>query len=240
MVQKIIGKNSGWETDLKNKFHEIIEEIKIIFSKESYRFIDTSVPLFAYVILSIFTEKYTAFYCIVGLSLIILIVRLIGKQKITFILSGFGIVALFFFVDLLNQDNRAVLLPSIISGSIILISCLGSVLIGKPLAAYSSAITRRWPLDWYWHPNIKPAYRDVTLLWFFAFGGRSVFEIVAYNSAIIQYEWLKLIFGWPYTIIILVISYLVGSWRLQNLKGPSVEEFKQKKPSPWKGQQEGF
>ena len=46
--------------------------------------------------------------------------------------------------------------------------------------------------------------------------------------------------GWPATIILLIVSYLYGTWRLRNLGGPSVEEFKSGVEPPWEGQQRGF
>jgi hypothetical protein len=223
-----------------NKFREIAEEIKIVFSKDVYRFADSTLPLLIYLIFSFLIEKQTTYYLVLGLSVIVFILRLLHKQKFIFIFSSFGLVTLFFFINFLNQDTRSVLLPSIISGSVLLITCLGSILISKPIAAYSSAFTRKWPLEWYWHPHIKPAYRDVTLFWLFAFGGRFIFEIIAFKYTLLQFEWFKLIIGWPYTLLVLIISYMFGRWRLEKLKGPSIEEFQQNSPPPWQGQKHGF
>jgi len=39
---------------------------------------------------------------------------------------------------------------------------------------------------------------------------------------------------------LLVVSYLYGIWRLGNLEGPSVEEFKLGQEPPWEGQKRGF
>jgi hypothetical protein len=46
--------------------------------------------------------------------------------------------------------------------------------------------------------------------------------------------------GWPLTIVLLALSYIYGLWRLQHLKGPSVEEFKASAAPPWTGQRRGF
>jgi hypothetical protein len=46
--------------------------------------------------------------------------------------------------------------------------------------------------------------------------------------------------GWPATILLLAVSYLYGTWRLRNLEGPSVEEFREETEPPWEGQQRGF
>ena len=52
--------------------------------------------------------------------------------------------------------------------------------------------------------------------------------------------WATVLLGWPVTIVVLVISYLYGTWRLSTLGGPSVEEYRSQQPAPWKGQRKGF
>jgi hypothetical protein len=51
---------------------------------------------------------------------------------------------------------------------------------------------------------------------------------------------LNVILGWPATIVLLVLSYLYGTWRLQHLRGPSVEELAEGSGPPWEGQWRGF
>jgi hypothetical protein len=46
--------------------------------------------------------------------------------------------------------------------------------------------------------------------------------------------------GWPAIIVVLSISYIYGIWRLNNLGGPGVDEFKDNKEPPWDGQKKGF
>jgi hypothetical protein len=107
--------------------------------------------------------------------------------------------------------------------------------------AWTSYIARRWPLDWYWHPQVRPAYSEVTWLWVAFFGLRlllafSLFQREATGALAV----VQLVTGWPATIILLIISYLYGTWRLRNLGGPSVEEFKASAEPPWEGQRRGF
>jgi hypothetical protein len=40
--------------------------------------------------------------------------------------------------------------------------------------------------------------------------------------------------------MVLVASYIYGIWRLRQLGGPGVEEYKEDKKPPWKGQSRGF
>jgi UPF0716 family protein affecting phage T7 exclusion len=51
---------------------------------------------------------------------------------------------------------------------------------------------------------------------------------------------VNVVTGWPATLVLLIISYLYGTWRLRNLSGPSVQEFQTKAEPPWTGQRRGF
>jgi len=55
-----------------------------------------------------------------------------------------------------------------------------------------------------------------------------------------QLAWANTLLGWPVTILVLVISYIYGIWRLRKLGGPGVEEFTEGADPPWKGQTRGF
>jgi len=55
-----------------------------------------------------------------------------------------------------------------------------------------------------------------------------------------RFATFTLIGGWPTTVVLLVLSYLYGVWRLQQLQGPSVDEFESGAEPPWTGQRRGF
>ena len=132
-------------------------------------------------------------------------------------------------------------MPGFISGAITIILCIVSVAINRPLVAWTSFLTRRWKLDWYWHPKVLPAYNEVTIIWAVAFAARLTFQFWLYQQdALNALGTAQILLGWPFIIILLIVSYLYGLWRLGQLKGPSVEEFKQGKPPPWEGQKRGF
>jgi hypothetical protein len=116
-----------------------------------------------------------------------------------------------------------------------------SNIIGKPLAAWLSHITRGWPLAWFWRKDVKPAYLEVTWMWGFFFAMRlsvQIFLFIQGDAATIA--WMNTLLGWPVTIIILVVSYIFGIWRLRKLGGPGVDEFEDGKSPPWRGQTRGF
>ncbi len=118
---------------------------------------------------------------------------------------------------------------------------LASVIIKRPAVAFTSHLTRRWPLGWYWHPQVRPAYSEVTLAWVGFFGLKLAVQAWFYTRGDADALALfNVISGWPATILLLAGSYIYGLKRLEALRGPSVKEFNTNTPPPWQGQQRGF
>lgn len=132
-------------------------------------------------------------------------------------------------------------LPGILTGLGTAILAAASALVRRPLVAWTSYITRRWPLDWYWRPDVRPAYSETTWLWAVFFALRAGLQLILYRrSAPELLAALNLIGGWPGILVLLVITYLYGTWRLRRLGGPSVEEFQSEASPPYTSQQRGF
>jgi len=104
-----------------------------------------------------------------------------------------------------------------------------------------SYVARRWPLGWYWHPRVRPAYTEVTIAWTVFFAVKLAAQILFFQEAqATALALVNVITGWPATIVLLALSYVYGLWRLQNMQGPSVAEFKAGAEPPWTGQRRGF
>jgi hypothetical protein len=70
---------------------------------------------------------------------------------------------------------------------------------------------------------------------------RTVIQVTLYNqSAVSPLVWANTLMGMPATIVILVISYVYGIWRLKTLKGPGIDEYLNGKLPPYRGQNRGF
>jgi hypothetical protein len=162
-------------------------------------------------------------------------------QSLTYAFGGLGGVVVAILIALWLDRAEGYFLPAMISGVLTIILCLVSVVAGRPLVAWTSYIARRWPLNWYWHPQVRPAYSEVTLAWVFFFAMRLLLQFTLFqNQAAELLAVLNVMTGWPATIVLLVISYLYGTWRLRRLGGPSIEEFKAGAEPPWTGQRRGF
>jgi hypothetical protein len=223
-----------------DKAREILEELRMVLAGRS-SFLDSLLPPILFVLLNVIWGVQVAIWASLGLAVAIAIYRLFRRQSLLYALGGAGGVALAAAVAYLLGRAEGFFLPTIITGGISLLLALVSVLVGRPMVAYTSYVARRWPLDWYWHPKVRPSYSEVTWMWVVFFGLRLLLQFNLFQQAeasllgVVQF-----LTGWPATILLLIASYLYGTWRPRNLGGPSVEEFKSGAEPPWEGQQRGF
>ena len=176
-----------------------------------------------------------------GVSIIFSLFRIARRENLAYSLGGLGGTLLAAVFVKLSGSGSGFFLPGFFSGAITIILCVISVAINRPFVAWTSFITRRWTLNWYWHPKVLPAYNEVTIAWAVAFSARLTLELWLYQQdSLGMLGGVRIILGWPFIIVLLVTSYLYGLWRLGKLKGPSVEEFKEEKTPPWEGQKRGF
>lgn len=175
------------------------------------------------------------------LALIVGGLRLRRGQPAWFALGGVAGVGLAALISRTTGSEGGYYLPGILSGSVTALGSLVSVLLRRPLVAYTSHLARRWPLDWYWHPRVRPAYAEVTLAWSIYFILRTGLQASFFiQNSSLGLAVLNFTSGWPATILLLIASYLYGSWRLRKLGGPSVDEFIEGSPPPWESQGRGF
>lgn len=204
-------------------------------------FLDAILPPILFLLVNRLAGFQAAMWSALSLSIIIAAVRIVRKQSLIYALAGVGSVAVAIGIARFLGKSEGFFLPSLASGSAALLLIIVSLVIRRPMVAWTSYIARRWPLDWYWHPQVRPAYSEVTFTWTIFFAARlflqfSLFESKNVNSLAIT----NFITGWPATILLLIVSYLYGTWRLATLRGPSVDEFRNSTPAPWQGQRRGF
>jgi hypothetical protein len=154
------------------------------------------------------------------------------------LIGSLGLLSTLYLSEVL-KGLGGVLLSGIVTDILLVAFGIISLFLHLPLVALTSQIVRRWPVGWYRHPRVLPAYREVTIGWIIYSLLRILIGILGLNNTNWQ-TLVTIISGLPMTILLLVISYLYGIKRLANLKGPSVEEFKNSKNPPWESQTKGF
>ncbi|MBN2045809.1 MAG: DUF3159 domain-containing protein [Anaerolineales bacterium] len=224
-----------------NKVKELQQEFLSVFSRAGSRLLDSILPLVVFLAGNPLLGPNFALWGALILAAGFALFRIVRKESIVYSLAGFGGVVLAAVFVLLSGSESGFYLPGLITTAVTIILAVVSVLINRPLVAWTSILTRRWPHEWYWRPRVLPAYNEVTIIWAVAFAAQLGLEYWFYQrQALNSLGIARLLFGWPFTIFLLVVSYLYGLWRLGNLRGPSVEEFKAGAEPPWEGQKRGF
>ncbi|HSO13088.1 MAG TPA: DUF3159 domain-containing protein [Anaerolineales bacterium] len=224
---------------MPSKARELLEELRSVTN--GVGLMDTILPPVLFLLLNGLAGFQAAMYGALGTGLLIAILRLRRKQSLVYALSGMGSVAVAIVLALLLGRSEGYFLPGIVNGGITIALALVSLIIGKPMVAWTSYLARRWPLAWYWHPQVRPAYSEVTFAWTIFFAARLMLQFSLFESQNVNsLAMTNFITGWPATILLLIFSYLYGTWRLTKLSGPSVEEFRNNAPAPWQGQRRGF
>ncbi len=224
--------------NLKNKFLEIKEEVKDLIPNNEGVFDAVIAPVF-FVALANFVDLNTAIFSTGGLLVIFLIYRKLRNQDIKFVFYGLLGSAFALLLARLQGSASGFFLPGIVRDGVIALVGLISIIIGRPFTIYSSKTFRNWPKDWYFHPKVKPAYTKVAFIWTIYLAIKSGLQIYFFENPEILVA-IKLATSNQSTIILLVISYIVGQKSLKNLNGPSVDEFVNNSPEPWTSQQKGF
>lgn len=222
-------------SDLKE---EVLEELHSIFLNKTF---DALLPPLIYGISNSIFGLQTAVILAVTTALINFSRRIIKKENWKYSLAG--LIGVIFASSLAYLSNNAsnYFIPALTSSTLFLLASVITLLLGKPLAAWASHLSRGWPLDWFWRQDVKPAYREVTILWAVYFALRLTIQLrLFFSEAVLNLAWVNIILGWPAIIVVLTISYIYGIWRLNNLGGPGVDEFKEGKAPPWDGQKKGF
>lgn len=219
-------------------YQDILSELKMVLKGNT---LDALVPSLLFVILQNPLGLGGSAAVSVGSSLFITLYRVVRKQKKLYALLGVAGVLLAAGYAYFTGSAENYFLPRLVNGGVLFLFSLGTLVAGRPLAALLSHITRGWPLAWFLRKDVKPAYREVTLVWTALILFRLLVQFNLYRGGdLSRLLFVSTLMGTPATVVILVFSYVYGIFRLKKLKGPSVEEFLNKTPSPWQGQRKGF
>jgi hypothetical protein len=223
---------------MKKLFKEIFEELISVFTGKS---IDILLPPLLFLVLYRLFNLEVALVGSLVLSIVFFGIRIYHKSNWYYALGGLLGVIFAVAMSYLNNNASDFFLPDIIATVTLILITVISLLLGKPLAALVSHITRGWDLNWFYRKDVLPAYKEVTIFWLVFFIVRLTIEVNLYVSGNVdELVVANIILGLPLTIGVLTVSYIYGIWRLHNLKGPGVDEFANNIEPPWRGQNRGF
>ena len=227
------------QSAIADRFRELFEEFQLVIAGRN-QLLDVAIPSLVFFIVDAFLGLRYAIISAMVIAVLTALIRLSRRQSLLYALGGLIGVAVSLAITVWFGSDEGFFLPALLTGFGTIITAAISVLIGKPMVAWTSFLARGWTLQWYWHPRVRPAYSEVTIGWAIFFSIRLAYEYDLFARAPAMLASANFILGAPAMIVLLAVSYLYGLWRLQNLKGPSVEEFDRGAPPPWIGQRRGF
>ena len=223
-----------------SKVQELWEEFRTVFSGRG-PVVDSVVPPVVFLTANALGRFDVALGAALLSAVAFSLFRLLHREPLRYAIGGLLAVVAAVAVARLLGRAEGFFVPGLVTGAAVVVVCLVSIVVRRPMVAWTSAVARRWPWEWYWHPRVRPAYTEVTWLWAFYFGLRLFVQLKLFRSQSAELLGLiNLLAGWPGIIVLLIVSYVYGIWRLRQLQGPSVEEFKAGKEPPWVGQRRGF
>ena len=220
------------------RYLEIKEELKELnFNQEGV--FDSVVAQLFFVVTSNFSTLNQAILLTGLLLAILFLYRLLKKQNLKFVFYGLiGTIGALFLARVQGSAS-GFFIPGIVRDLSIAVVGLVSIVVKKPFTIYSSKAIRKWPQEWYVHEQVRPAYTRVAIIWTIYLFLKGGLQVIFFNSPEILVT-IKLLSSNQTTLILLVATYMVGQNKLQSLSGPSVDEFINGTPPPWKSQQKGF
>lgn len=222
----------------KNQFNEIKSEVLGLNESQNNIFDSILAPVF-FVLTFRFFDLNIAIISTAVLVALTFGYRLVKKDEIKFAFYGVLGTLVALLIAQIQGTASGFFLPGIIRDLSIAFIGFVSIVFKKPFTIYSSMYFRKWPMEWYLLPTVKPAYNRVAILWVLFLGAKGGLQVLFFNNPEVL-AIIKLTTSNQTTLILLVVSYFIGLNKLKALNGPSVEEFKNNTPPPWKGQQRGF
>lgn len=223
---------------MKKLFSEVLIELKLVFLGKS---IDILLPPILFLVLNSMFNLIIGLIGSLILSMFYLFKRISKKENYYYAVGGFLGTLFAIGMVLLNDNSSNFFLPDIIGTAVLILVTFISLVIKKPLAIWASHITRGWDINWFYRNDVYPAYKEVTIFWLGFFVIRISIEIYLYiNASLSELTFANIILGYPVLIAVLTISYIYGITRLHRLGGPGVDEFREGKLPPYRGQNRGF
>lgn len=203
---------------------------------------DAIIAPIVFVLVNSFAGMPTAAYAGIAGAVIVVLYRLARRNELQYAISGLFGTGIAIAFALRSGEAQDYFLPGIVTGAGTTVLALMSILVKRPMVAYMSWVTRQWPMEWYWHPMVRPAYTRATWLWVGFFGARTAVQAWLFaTDQTTALGFVRAATGWPGLILLLVATFIVGRNRLIALGGPSVADVENNTPpTAWIPQPHGF
>jgi hypothetical protein len=183
--------------------------------------VDTGLGPVAFVIVNAFAGLHAAAAVAVGLSLLVMLERLVRRRPVINAVSGLLATGLAVFIALRSGRPEGYFVPRALYQLALAIVFAGSVLIRRPVAGYLVAALYRAPMSWLDDRRVRRVFSELTLAWAALFGLRAAIYGILIGLG--QVGWLgaaSIVMGWPAFAGLLWLSYRYTPRRLDQLNAP--------------------
>ncbi|MDH3730903.1 MAG: DUF3159 domain-containing protein [Acidimicrobiia bacterium] len=176
-----------------------------------------------------------------GVASLFIIWRWRKRGSISYAFGGVATVALAVFFALRSGEAEDFFIPGIVSAFFWAAAGTASIVARRPFVVFASAFYRRWPIEWYWRDDVRPAYTVVSWWWVAYTLLRGAGQLWFFSSDRVELLLtFKLLTSFPTSVPLMFASYVYGNRKLHRLGGPTVTEHLSDAEAPFAGGQHGF
>jgi Protein of unknown function (DUF3159) len=182
---------------------------------------DTGLGPLAFVIVNAIAGLHAAAAVAVGISLVLMVERLIRRRPVINAVAGLLGTGLAVFIALRTGKPEGYFVPRALYQAALAIVFAGSALVRRPVVGYLVAGLYRAPFSWLDDRRVRRAFTEISLAWAALFALRA--GIYAVLIALGQAGWLaaaSIVIGWPAFLGLMWVSYRYVPRRLEQLGAP--------------------
>jgi hypothetical protein len=182
---------------------------------------DTGLGPLAFVIVNAIAGLHAAAAVAVGISLVLMVERLIRRRPVVNAIAGLLGTGLAVFIALRTGKPEGYFVPRALYQAALAIVFAGSAAVRRPVVGYLVAALYRAPMEWLKDVRVRRTFIELTLAWAALFALRA--GIYAVLIALGQAGWLaaaSIVIGWPAFLGLLWVSYRYAPRRLEQLGAP--------------------
>ena len=163
------------------------------------------------------------------------------RASVAYAFGGVATVGFALFLAIRSGEAEDFFIPGIVSAFAWAAAGVLSIVVRRPFVVFASAFYRKWPIDWYWRGDVRPAYSVISWWWANYTLLRGSGQLWLYvDDRLELLLTFKLLTSWPLGVPLMFASYVYGNRKLHRLGGPSVAEYEAGAEAPYAGGQHGF
>jgi hypothetical protein len=183
--------------------------------------VDTGLGPLAFVIVYAIAGLHAAAAVAVGLSVVLMIERLIRRKPVVNAIGGLLGTGLAAFIALRTGRPEGYFVPRMLYQLALAVVFAGSVLVRRPIVGFIIAALYRAEPGWSGLRPVRRAMSELTLAWALLFGVRAgVYAVLIASGKVGWLAAASIVMGWPAFGLLIFGSYRYGPMRLAQLGAP--------------------